>query len=345
MSEDLVPRDNPKLLSFVIPAFNEEAALPHLRERLEALAADLPCEVEWVVVNDGSRDRTAHVLREWASADTRLKVIDFTRNFGHAAALTAGLDYAAGEAVVALDADLQDPPELVGEMLARYREGFDIVYAQRTRRHGETLFKRATAAVFYWLMRTFVHRELPMNSGDFRLMSREAVDAVRHMREGQRFMRGMITWVGFSQTPVTFERSARVAGETKYPLRKMLALAWDATLSFSYIPLRAASWFGFVVFVIGTIYGIRVFVDALGNRRDLEPGWASIVVLECVVGGAILFCLGMIGEYVGRIYEESKQRPLYIVRRTQNIASRDEPPRAVAPGAQHRTEPVYDERA
>jgi dolichol-phosphate mannosyltransferase len=228
-------------------------------------------------------------------------------------------------------------------MLARYREGYDVVYAQRTRRHGETIFKRATAAIFYWLMRKFVHRELPMNSGDFRLMSREAVVAVRHLREGQRFMRGMITWVGFSQTPVFFERSARVAGETKYPLRKMLALAWDATLSFSYIPLRAASWFGFVVFVLGTIYGIRVFVDALTSRRDLEPGWASIIVLECLVGGAILFCLGMIGEYVGRIYEESKQRPLYIVRRTRNVEARQEPPRAVAPSGEARFTTEYTE--
>jgi glycosyltransferase involved in cell wall biosynthesis len=343
MTENLVPRGNPELLSFVIPAYNEEAVLPELRRRLEGLADDLPCRVEWVIVDDGSRDRTARLLLDWAAVDSRLKLVEFARNFGHAAALTAGLDYTTGDAVVVCDADLQDPPELVHEMLERYREGYDVVYAQRTRRHGETLFKRATAAGFYVFMRTFIHRDLPPNSGDFRLMSRDAVNAVRHMREGSRFMRGMITWIGFPQTPVLYERPPRAAGETKYPLRKMLALAWDAVLSFSNSPLRAASYFGFAVFLIGAIVGLRVLVDALFFDHNLVPGWASLIVAQCLIGGAILFCLGMIGEYVGRIYEEIKQRPIYIVRRTSNVDSTLPLGRQVGPEPIVPTRALYDE--
>jgi dolichol-phosphate mannosyltransferase len=272
-----------------------------------------------------------------------VKIVEFARNFGHSAALTAGLDYAGGDAVVICDADLQDPPELVHEMLERYRTGYDIVYAQRTRRHGETVFKRATAAIFYWIMRQFIHKDLPPNSGDFRLMSRAAVTAVRHMREGSRFVRGMVAWIGFPQTPVLYERPPRAAGKTKYPLRKMVALAWDAVLSFSNSPLRAASYFGFVVFIIGMFIGLRVIVDALFFNARLVPGWATVVVLLCLIGGAILFCLGMIGEYVGRIYEEIKQRPIYIVRRTCNISAGEPVARRVGPESAIAASSVYDD--
>jgi dolichol-phosphate mannosyltransferase len=324
----LVPRPNPRLLSFVIPMYDESEVLPILIPRLEQLAASLPCPVEWVVVNDGSRDGTAHLLAEWASRDARVKFIDFARNFGHPAALTAGLDHATGDAVVIMDADLQDPPEIVVDMLGRYREGYDIAYAQRTKRHGETAFKIATAAGFYWIMRAFVHRDLPANSSDFRLMSRAAVDALGHLREGQRFLRGMVTWIGFPQVAVPFERPSRAAGATKYSTRKMVAFAWDAILSFSTLPLRFATYVGFITFALGMIYGARVFIHAL-IYPDLVPGWATTVVLTALLGGAILFCLGMIGEYVGRIYEEIKQRPLYIVRRRMNLDAAEAPPRAV----------------
>jgi dolichol-phosphate mannosyltransferase len=312
--------------------YNEAEVLPVLAERLTALAATLPCAVEWVVVNDGSRDGTGDALALWAARDARVKLIDLARNFGHAAALTAGLDHAAGDAVVIMDADLQDPPELVRDMLARYREGYDIAYAQRTKRHGETPFKLLTASAFYWLMRRFVHKELPPNSSEFRLMSRDAVDALGHLREGQRFLRGMVTWIGFPQVAVPFERPSRAAGTTKYSTRKMIAFAWDAILSFSMLPLRAASYFGFFTFLVGMAFGLRVLFHAI-FYNDLVQGWATVVVLQTILGGAILLCLGMVGEYVGRLYEEIKQRPLYIVRRRMNVAAAGEPARSVVPPA------------
>ena len=342
MGDQLQPRPDPALLSFVIPMYNEAEVLPQLVERLQALAVTLPCPVEWVVVNDGSRDGTGDALAAWAARDARVKFIDFARNFGHAAALTAGLDHAAGDAVVIMDADLQDPPEVVRDMLARYRDGYDIAYAQRTKRHGETPFKLFSASAFYWLMRRFVHKELPANSSDFRLMSRDAVDALGHLREGQRFLRGMVTWIGFSQVAVPFERPSRAAGTTKYSTRKMVAFAFDAILSFSMLPLRAATYFGFITFLFGMIFGSRVLIHAL-FYRDLVQGWATVVVLQSMIGGAILLCLGVVGEYVGRLYEEIKQRPLYIVRRRMNVATPFEPPRGVVPSTDR--EAVRRERA
>jgi dolichol-phosphate mannosyltransferase len=330
MPLNLTPRPDPDLISFVIPMYNESEVLPELIHRLESLAASLRGAVEWVVVNDGSRDATAAMLGAWAARDRRVKFVDLARNFGHAAALTAGLDHASGDAIVIMDSDLQDPPEIVVDMLARYREGYDIAYAQRTKRHGETAFKVATAAAFYWIMRGFVHRDLPANSSDFRLMSRDAVQALGHLREGQRFLRGMVTWIGFAQVAVPFERPSRAAGKTKYSTRKMVTFAWDAILSFSTLPLRLATYFGFVTFLIGMVYGLRVFVHAL-SYRDLAPGWATLVVLETLLGGAILVCLGMVGEYVGRIYEEIKQRPIYIVRRRMNLDASTVPARGVVP--------------
>jgi dolichol-phosphate mannosyltransferase len=310
--------------------YNETEVLPQLIDRLNALAITLPCPVEFVTVNDGSRDGTGDALAAWAARDRRVKLIDLARNFGHPAALTAGLDHASGDAVVIMDADLQDPPEVIRDMLARYRDGYDIAYAQRTKRHGETPFKLFTASAFYWLMRRFVHRELPANSSDFRLMSRDAVNALGHLREGQRFLRGMVTWIGFPQVAVPFERPSRAAGTTKYSTRKMVAFAWDAILSFSTLPLRFATYIGFAAFLFGMTYGLRVFVHAL-FYRDLVPGWATTVVLETLLGGAILVCLGMIGEYVGRIYEELKQRPIYIIRRRMNVDAPTAPARGVVP--------------
>ena len=336
----LTPRPDPDLLSFVIPMYNESEVLPALIHRLDVLAASLRGAVEWVVVNDGSRDATAAILGAWAARDRRVKFVDLARNFGHPAALTAGLDHASGDAVVIMDADLQDPPEIVVEMLARYREGYDIAYAQRTKRHGETAFKVATADAFYRIMRRFVHRDLPANSSDFRLMSRDAVQALGHLREGQRFLRGMVTWIGFAQVAVPFERPSRAAGTTKYSTRKMVAFAWDAVLSFSTLPLRLATYFGFVTFLVGMVYGLMVFVHAL-FYRDLVPGWATLIVLETLLGGAILVCLGMVGEYVGRIYEEIKQRPIYIVRRRTNLEGSTVPARGVVPQRFDGVEPVH----
>lgn len=324
-----LPRGNPRLLSLVIPAFNEEEVLPLLRPRLEALLASLPCRGELVFVDDGSRDRTALLLRAWAGQDARVKVLELSRNFGHQAAVTAGSDHAAGDAVVIMDADLQDPPELVLEMLERYREGYDVVYAQRARREGETALKRGTASLFYWIMRRFVHRELPAATGDFRLMSRDVAEALRHLREGQRFIRGMVTWLGYAQTAVVFDRPSRAAGTTKYPLRKMLSFAWDAILSFSSAPLRATVYLGFATVLFG------LAVAAYSVYRWLQgvtvAGWTTIIVLQSLVGGITLMGLGMMGEYIGRIYEESKQRPIYIIRRATNAGGLRPATRSVAP--------------
>ncbi len=321
MSDDfgLVPRKAPALLSIVVPIFNEEEVLPTLRARLVALADDFACPTEWILVDDGSSDRTLRGLIAWAEADPRAHVLELSRNFVHQAAVTAGLDHAAGDVVAVIDGDLQDPPELLREMLERYRQGWDVVLAKRRSREGESLFKRATASIFYRVMRTFVHDRLPSDVGDFRLMSRDAADALRHFREGHRFLRGMVAWMGFRQTELLFDRPARAAGVTKYPIRKMMRFAWDAMLSFSSLPLRIGLFIGAGVFALGLFMGVYSLVRKLLGH-DLVPGWPTIIILQCTLGGGTLFTLGLIGEYVSRIYDELKQRPLYIVRRSFNTS-------------------------
>lgn len=316
-----LPRTGTPSLSLVIPLFNEERVFPELKAALLSLTSKLRCsKIEILFVNDGSSDSTANQVLDWAKADARVKMIDFARNFGHQIAITAGIDYAQGDAVVVMDGDLQDPPELIHLMLERYMEGFDVVYAQRTVRHGETWFKKFTASVFYRVMKRFVHRDLPENVGDFRLMSREATNAFLGLREGQRFVRGLMTWVGFAQIAVPFERPPRRQGETKFPFRKMIAFAWDAILSFSNAPLRLGLVLGSATLLFGGGYTCyAVFLRFV--VKNTVPGWTSLVVLISFIGGAILMCLGFIGEYVGRIYIELKQRPLYIVRRTTNLSS------------------------
>lgn len=307
-----------ELLSIVLPVYNEEAVVPLLLPRLRALLEKLPVPAEVIFVDDGSRDRTAELLAAAAVADERIKVLEFSRNFGHQIAITAGTDAASGDAVVIMDADLQDPPEVVLEMIAKYREGYDVVYGQRTVRHGETWFKRVTARGFYWVMRRAIHKELPDNAGDFRLISRQVADALRQLRERHRFVRGMIAWLGFKQTAVPFERPARAAGETKYPLRKMLGFAWRAVTSFSGMPLRAGLVIGVLMMIAAFIYaGYAVFVALV--LGDAVRGWASVVCLLVGLSGMIITMLGLIGDYVARIYEEMKARPLYIVRNARNL--------------------------
>lgn len=323
-------RPNPQLVSLVIPLFNEEKVMEQLKRRLYEFALAIKLPLELVFVNDGSHDSTGDLIRAWGLSDRRVKLVDLSRNFGHQAAVTAGVDFASGDVVVIMDGDLQDPPELIVEMLEEYRLGFDVVYAQRVRRHGETYFKLITARLFYLFMRRFVHKDLPENTGDFRLMSRNVVDALAHLREGHRFLRGMVTWLGFRQTSIKFERPERIAGETKYPIRKMMKFAWDAVLSFSSIPLKVASMFGIMVILVGIGLGTWSVYRKL-IYDDLVQGWPTLVVLNCLVGGTILICLGMIGEYVGRIFEEIKQRPLYVVRDLVNMSPRDLPLRGVAP--------------
>ena len=322
----LSPRPAPRLLSIVVPVFDEAPGLPALRAALEGLAGALPCPAEFVLVDDGSRDGSLALLLAWAEADARVKLLALSRNFGHQAAVTAGLDAAAGDAVAVMDADLQDPPEVILEMLARYREGYDIAYGQRTRRVGETAFKRVTAWLFYRMQRRLIHADLPVDAGDFRLLSRRCLDVLLAMRERHRMLRGMGAWLGFAQVAVPYARDVRRAGQTHYTLRRMLRLAADGMLSFSAAPLRAFLWFGLSVAAGGFAIGAYAFwqgarhLMGLPMPPDYSPGWATLVTLVCLIGGALLVSAGLLGEYVARIYEEAKGRPLYVVALRRNLA-------------------------
>ncbi|HZZ42422.1 MAG TPA: glycosyltransferase family 2 protein [Tepidisphaeraceae bacterium] len=314
----LTPRPEPALLSIVVPAYNEEEVLPMFRRRMTEFMNALTCPAELIIVNDGSADGTLKLLADWATDEARVKVLSLARNFGHQAAVTAGLDAATGDAIVIMDADLQDPPEVVREMIVQYRAGYDVVYGQRAGREGESAMKKLTAWGFYRFMRTFIHKDLPADAGDFRLVSRTCLDALKTMRETHRFLRGMVAWVGFAQTAVRFKRPARAAGETKYPLKKMLRFAWQAAVSFSPAPLRLSLALGVVVAIVGLCIGLWALVAGL-VRWHVEPGWASLMVVLCLLGGAILISNGILGSYVGRIFEESKGRPLYVVSYTANL--------------------------
>ena len=308
----LTPRADPRLLSVVVPVYNESAVLPLFRRELSAFLDAQGGRAEVVLVNDGSGDDSLRHLLAWAEQDGRARVVGLARNFGHQAAVTAGLDAARGDAVVVMDADLQDPPAVIGAMLREYRAGYDVVYGQRASRSGETPFKRATAWAFYRLMRRFVHAGLPPDAGDFRLISRPCLDAVRGMRETHRFLRGMVAWVGFPQTAVRFERPPRAAGTTKYPLRRMAHFAWTAALSFSPAPLRVSFGLAVLVSAVGMGEGAYAVVRKLAGL-PVEPGWTSLLIVVCLIGAAILLSIGVVGEYVARIFEEVKGRPLYVV--------------------------------
>ena len=314
----LSPREAPRLLSVVIPIYNEEQVIPLLVARLEEVFTDLPCPVEVILVNDGSSDGSILQLRDLALRDSRFRVLCFARNFGHQAAATAGLDVARGDAVVLMDADLQDPPELVLEMLVEYRKGYDVVYAQRVRRDGETFFKRWSAWLFYRLMRQLVYKDLPPDAGDFRLVSRRCLQALKSMRETHRFLRGMVSWVGFPQTAVPFVRKPRAAGETKYPFRKMLTFAWVAALSFSPAALRVSFLMGGLLFGVGILYGIYS-VGRIILGLYVVRGWASLILINLLTSGAVMIAIGVLGEYVARIFEENKGRPLYVISERFNV--------------------------
>ena len=312
-------RSYPAQLSVVIPMYNEEPVVALLRAAVERFAAELACDLEVILVNDGSSDGTLNLIVAWAHEDPRVKIIHLSRNFGHQISATAGLDYASGDAVVLLDADLQDPFEVIHTMIDRYCDGYDVVYGQRETRAGETVFKRFTAWAFYRIMRTMVYKDLPVDTGDFRLISRQCLQRLRRMRETHRFLRGMVTWIGHPQIAVRYQRSDRCAGETKYPLLKMLAFAWTAATSFSALPLRISMVAGVVVGLFGVEEGSRaVLAHVLGWYT--VPGWASLEVIISLIGSSLLISVGILGEYVGKLYEEVKDRPLYIVSRTFNVA-------------------------
>jgi dolichol-phosphate mannosyltransferase len=300
------------VLSVVAPVYNEEALLPEFARRTVATLEGLGEPFELVLVNDGCRDGSPEIMRALHQADPRIKVVNFSRNFGHQLAITAGTDYARGQAVVVIDSDLQDPPEVIPQLVAKWREGYQVVYAVRAEREGETAFKLATAALFYRLIRRITNVNIPADTGDFRLMDRKVVDSLKSMREHHRFMRGLSVWVGFRQTGVEYKRDARKAGETKYPLRKMVRFALDAITSFSYVPLQLATYTGFIIAVISVIGIIAAIILRLTGVDTLK-GQATTLISVLFLGGVQLIFLGIIGEYLGRIYDEVKRRPLYIV--------------------------------
>jgi len=298
-------------LSVVIPAFNEAGNVVPMYERLVAALDSHVTGFEIVYVDDGSRDDTWHRIVELAQRDGRVRGISFARNFGHQAALTAGLDAARGRAVVIIDADLQDPPEVIPEMVRQWRAGHEVVYGQRAEREGETWFKKATAAMFYRTLRAITNVDIPVDTGDFRLMGPRAVAAFRALPERNRFIRGLVSWIGFPQTAVRYQRRARQAGETKYPLRKMTRFALDGITSFSFLPLRVATVAGFAVSLLSFLYIVVVIIlKILGINW---PGYTSMMASILFLGGVQLVMIGILGEYVARVFEEVKRRPLYLV--------------------------------
>ncbi len=314
----------PVVLSAVVPVYNEEGGLAELHRRLTAVLGGLDLGYELVLVNDGSRDRSAELLDQMARRDSAVRVVHFSRNFGHQAAVAAGLAHARGEAVVVLDADLQDPPELIADLLARWREGYHIVYAKRRKRRGEPLSKRFFAWAFYRVVRSMTDVELPTDTGDFCLMDRQVVDLLNRMPERNRYIRGLRAWVGFRQTAVEFDRAQRFAGDVKYTFRKSLGLALNGIFGLSKAPLRLATWLGLSISAGSFLMAIWAVYQKLSGGYTV-PGWASIVVILLFLGGVQLLTIGVIGEYLGRVYDEVKQRPLYVVSRTSGDATPDRP--------------------
>lgn len=311
----------PKLISIVAPVFNEEDGITAFAERLHAVVAgldpDLMCEI--LYVNDGSADRSLEILRELALADPRVKVIDLSRNFGHQLAITAGIDHAHGEAVVVIDSDLQDPPEVIPGMIEQWRKGFKVVYGVRKRRAGESRFKLLTAKWFYRFLGRLSDTPLPHNAGDFRLLDRAVVEVLGGMREENRYLRGMVAWTGFAQTSVEYERDPRHAGASKYTLRKMLRLALDGITSFSEKPLRVAAQLGFLVTILALTWMVFILTNVVLSSDGVIEGWPSLMATILFIGGVQLLSIGILGEYLGRVYRESKHRPLYVVSERVNV--------------------------
>ena len=301
------------VLSVAVPCFNEEEVLRETNRQLTASLERMPLRFEIIYVDDGSTDSTPDILRELAAHDERVRVIRFSRNFGHQMAITAGLEHAAGDAVVVIDADLQDPPEVIPEFVQKWMDGYDVAYGVRAERNGETALKVWTAKLFYRCIDRLSDTRIPLDTGDFRLMDRRVVDALLSMPERDRFVRGMVSWLGFSQVAVPYRRAARAVGESKYPLFKMLKFAADGIFSFSTVPLRLATWTGFIASGLA-IFAILYSAYARVFGSGWVKGWTSTVIAILFFGGVQLVSLGLIGEYVGRIYGESKRRPLYIVR-------------------------------
>ncbi len=317
----------PKLISVIVPLYNEEEIVKTTASRLVAVTEQWEEDYEIIFINDGSSDRTLLHLNAIVSANLKLKVISFSRNFGHQMAFTAGLDYACGDAIIVIDGDLQDPPEVMNDFIAKWKEGYQVVYGRRAKRRGENLFKLATAAVFYRMLNKLVDIDIPKDVGDFRLMDRVVVDSLKQMPEKHRFIRGMVAWVGFKQSFVEYEREARIAGETKFPFKKMLKFALDGIFSFSTTPLKVSMVMGVLITSFSFLYMIYVVVMKLLGYGF--PGYASLVVFILFLGGVQLISIGILGQYIGRTFEGVKDRPLYIVDQTINMGKVPKEPLSV----------------
>ena len=302
-----------KKISILIPAYNEEAVLDTLYTRLGTLANELKkYDFEFLFVNDGSRDKTLKIIREFADIDTRVSYVNLSRNFGKEIAMIAGLDHVTGDATVIIDADLQDPPELIPEMIKHWEDGYDDVFARRNSREGETWFKKWSSKTFYQILEKVSHVPIQKDTGDFRLLDRRAVDALRQMRESRRYTKGMFSWVGFHKKEVTYDRDARAAGETKWNYPRLINFAIDGITSFTTAPLRLSTYVGFVVSVIAFIYLLVIIFQTILFGNDIA-GYPSTLAVILFLGGVQLLSLGIIGEYIGRIFNETKQRPLYFI--------------------------------
>jgi glycosyltransferase involved in cell wall biosynthesis len=319
-------------LSIVVPVFNEEATLPELHRRLGEILPDVGGEAEVVLVNDGSRDGTASLIAAICREDRRFRGVHFSRNFGHQAAVAAGLRYASGRAVVVMDADLQDPPQLVLTLLEKWREGYEVVYGRHAQREREGWLKRGFAFLYYRFLRQMAQQEIPADTGDFCLMDRKVVDLLNAMPERNRYIRGLRAWVGFRQTAVDFDRPGRFAGEPKYTFRKSLALAVNGIISLSKAPLRIATWFGLFVSASSFLLAVAFVIEKLTVGFEIR-GWASTMVMILFLGGVQLLTIGIIGEYISRIYDEVKQRPLFVVSDLDNVPPSPPPSATPAPDA------------
>lgn len=308
--------------SVVVPMYNEELVVLETYKRLKQVMDSVQEPYEIVFVNDGSRDKTAAIISEICETDKNVKFVDFSRNFGHQVAITAGMDFAQGDTIVVIDGDLQDPPEVIPKMIQKWKEGFDVVYGKRTERKGETFFKKFTSKAFYRFLRKMTDVDIPVDTGDFRLIDRKVCDALKHINEKNRYIRGLISWLGFKQSAVEFSRDKRFAGETKYPLKKMLRFAFDAITSFSYKPLKLASYAGMFLSLFSFIYLLIVLYQRVFTNKAIQ-GWASTMAVSLFFNGIVLLILGIIGEYIGRIYDEAKGRPLYVIRQTKNFEDKD----------------------
>jgi len=309
--------------SVVIPAYNEEEVLEESYKRISAVMESLSEPYELIFVNDGSRDRTAYMVAEIIENDPNVRLINFSRNFGHMSAITAGMEYAKGDAIIIIDVDLQDPPEVLPEMAKLWREGYDVVYGKRKERRGESRFKKLSASIFYRFINSMVPIDLPVDTGEFRLMDRKVCDAVNKLEEKHRYIRGMVSWVGFKQIAYEYVREERFAGVTKYPLKVMLSFAMDAITAFSYKPLKLATSLGFALSLFSFIYMLVILWQVLFTDTTVL-GWASIVGVILLTQGIVLMILGLMGEYIGRIFEEIKNRPVYIVQEVLGYSENSE---------------------